>query len=207
MFTGLITDVGKLVSVDRSDIFNARIICNYNYEDTSEGASICHDGVCLTIFNKIKEKDGFSYEVEVSNETISKSNIIEPNISWEIGKKINLEKSLKIGDELGGHIVTGHVDGVAKLIRSEKIDKSDRLTFECPEKLIKFIAVKGSVALNGTSLTVNDVYKNLFMVNIIPHTKLVTTWNYSKPGDIFNLEIDLLARYIDRLQAVRSELK
>ena len=117
MFTGLITDVGKLVSINRSKIFNARISCNYNYEDTAEGASICHDGVCLTIFNKIKEKDGFSYEVEVSNETISKSNIIEPNISWEIGKKINLEKSLKIGDELGGHIVTGHVDGGAAHIQ------------------------------------------------------------------------------------------
>ena len=201
MFTGLITDVGRLVSLKKSNIFTARIFCNYNYDETSEGASICHDGVCLTIFNKIKEKKGFSYEVEISNETISKSNIINSNRPWDIGKNINLEKSLKIGDELGGHIVTGHVDGVSKLIKSEKIDKSIRFTFEAPDKLIKFIAVKGSVALNGTSLTINDVNKNIFTINIIPHTQKVTTWNDSKVGDLFNLEIDLLARYMDRLQA------
>ena len=118
-------------------------------------------------------------------------------------KKINLEKSLKIGDELGGHIVTGHIDGVAKLVNCEKVDKSDKLTFECPENLIKFIAKKGSIALNGTSLTVNDVNENLFTVNIIPHTKQVTTWAESSIGDIFNLEIDLLARYLDRLQVAR----
>ena len=201
MFTGLITDIGTLVSVRKSKIFSARISCNYNYSETSEGASICHDGVCLTIFNKRKEEKGFSYEVEVSSETISKSNIIESKEPWKIGKKVNLEKSLKIGDELGGHIVTGHVDGVAKLIKSKKIDESHKLTFECPEELIKFIAVKGSIALNGTSLTVNDVSKNIFTVNIIPHTKQVTTWKDSKTGDLFNLEIDLLARYMDRLQA------
>ena len=204
MFTGLITDIGRIVRVSRFKIFSVRISCNYNYAETSEGASICHDGVCLTIFNKRKEEEGFSYEVEVSNETISKSNIIESNKPWKIGKKVNLEKSLKIGDELGGHIVTGHVDGIAKLIKSEKIDESHKLTFECPEKLIKFIAVKGSIALNGTSLTVNDVSKNLFTVNIIPHTKQVTTWKDSKTGDLFNLEIDLLARYMDRLQAGRK---
>ncbi len=204
MFTGLITDIGTLVSVKRSKIFNARISCNYNYAETSEGASICHDGVCLTIFNKRKEKKGFSYEVEVSDETISKSNIIQSNKPWEIGKKVNLEKSLKIGDELGGHIVTGHVDGIAKLIKSEKIDESHKLTFECSEKLIKLIAIKGSVALNGTSLTVNDVDENLFTVNIIPHTQKITTWKDSKTGDQFNLEIDLLARYISRLQENRN---
>ena len=204
MFTGLITDIGSIVRVSRSKIFSARICCNYDYAQTLEGASICHDGVCLTIFNKRKEEKGFSYEVEVSNETISKSNIIESNDPWKIGKKVNLEKSLKIGDELGGHIVTGHVDGVVKLTKSEKIDESHKLTFECSEELIKFIAVKGSVALNGTSLTVNNVSKNLFTVNIIPHTKQVTTWKDSKTGDLFNLEIDLLARYMDRLQAGRK---
>ncbi len=204
MFTGLITDIGRLVSVKSSKIFNARISCNYNYDETSEGASICHDGVCLTIFNKRKEEKGFSYEVEISNETISKSNIIKSKTPWQIGKKINLEKSLKIGDELGGHIVTGHVDGIAKLIKSEKIDESHKLTFECSEKHIKFIAIKGSIALNGTSLTVNNVSGNLFTVNIIPHTKQVTTWKDSKTGDQFNLEIDLLARYLDRLQSTRD---
>ena len=143
------------------------------------------------------------HDVEVSNETVSKTNILNCKKPWVIGKKINLEKSLKIGDELGGHIVTGHIDGVAKLINCEKVDKSDKLTFECPENLIKFIAKKGSIALNGTSLTVNDVNENLFTVNIIPHTKQVTTWAESSIGDIFNLEIDLLARYLDRLQEAR----
>ena len=107
MFTGLITDVGRLVSVNNSNIFNARIVCNFNYDNTLEGASICHYGVCLTIFNKKIETNGFSYEVEVSNETVSKTNIVNSKKPWVIGKKINLEKSLKIGDELGGHIVTG----------------------------------------------------------------------------------------------------
>ena len=203
MFTGLITDVGRLVSVNKSNILSARIVCNFNYDNTLEGASICHDGVCLTIFNKKIETNGFSYEVEVSNETVSKTNILNSKKPWVIGKKINLEKSLKIGDELGGHIVTGHIDGVAKLVNCEKVDKSDKLTFECPENLIKFIAKKGSIALNGTSLTVNDVNENLFTVNIIPHTKQVTTWADSSIGDKFNVEIDLLARYLDRLQVAR----
>ena len=118
-------------------------------------------------------------------------------------EKNKFRKILKIGDELGGHIVTGHIDGVAKLIKSEKIDKSDKLTFECPDDLIKFIAKKGSIALNGTSLTINSVNQNLFTVNIIPHTKQVTTWGESIIGDIFNIEIDLLARYLDRLQLAR----
>ena len=115
MFTGLITDIGTLVRVNRSKIFSARISCNYNYSETSEGASICHDGVCLTIFNKRKEEKGFSYEVEVSNETISKSNIIESKKPWKIGKKVNLEKSLKIGDEISGHFVYGHVDRTTQI--------------------------------------------------------------------------------------------
>ena len=204
MFTGLITDVGRLVSVNKSNIFNARIICNFNYDKTLEGASISHDGICLTIFNKKLETNGFSYEVEVSNETVSKTNILNSKKPWVIGKKINLEKSLKIGDELGGHIVTGHIDGVAKLVNCEKVDKSDKLIFECPDNLIKFIAKKGSIALNGTSLTVNEVNKNLFTVNIIPHTKQVTTWGESSIGDIFNVEIDLLVRYLDRLQVSRN---
>lgn len=204
MFTGLISDVGTLIKINKDKIFSARISCNYDFDNTSEGASICHDGVCLTIFDKIKEKNGFSYKVEISDETLSKTNILNPTNPWNVGKNINLEKSLKIGEELGGHIVTGHIDGVAQLINIQKIDKSQKLTFKLPNELQKFVAVKGSIAINGTSLTVNGIDKNQFTVNIIPHTQKVTTWSEIKKNDLFNIEIDLLARYIERLQATRN---
>ncbi len=204
MFTGLISDIGTLIKVNKDKIFSARISCNYDFDNTSEGASICHDGVCLTIFDKIKEKNGFSYKVEISDETLSKTNILNPTNPWNVGKNINLEKSLKIGEELGGHIVTGHIDGVAQLINIQKIDKSQKLTFKLPNELQKFVAVKGSIAINGTSLTVNGIDKNQFTVNIIPHTQKVTTWSEIKKNDLFNIEIDLLARYIERLQATRN---
>ena len=204
MFTGLISDIGTLIKVNKDKIFSARISCNYDFDNTSEGASICHDGVCLTIFDKIKEKNGFSYKVEISDETLSKTNILNPTNPWNVGKNINLEKSLKIGEELGGHIVTGPIDGVAQLINIQKIDKSQKLTFKLPNELQKFVAVKGSIAINGTSLTVNGIDKNQFTVNIIPHTQKVTTWSEIKKNDLFNLEIDLLARYIERLQATRN---
>ena len=204
MFTGLISDIGTLIKVNKDKIFSARISCNYDFDNTSEGASICHDGVCLTIFDKIKEKNGFSYKVEISDETLSKTNILNPINPWNVGKNINLEKSLKIGEELGGHIVTGHIDGVAQLINIKKIDKSQKLTFKLPNELQKFVAVKGSIAINGTSLTVNGIDKNQFTVNIIPHTQKVTTWSEIKKNDLFNIEIDLLARYIERLQATRN---
>ena len=204
MFTGLISDIGTLIKINKDKIFSARISCNYDFDNTSEGASICHDGVCLTIFDKIKEKNGFSYKVEISDETLSKTNILNPTNPWNVGKNINLEKSLKIGEELGGHIVTGHIDGVAQLINIKKIDKSQKLTFKLPNELQKFVAVKGSIAINGTSLTVNGIDKNQFTVNIIPHTQKVTTWSEIKKNDLFNIEIDLLARYIERLQATRN---
>ena len=204
MFTGLISDVGTLIKINKDKIFSARISCNYDFDNTSEGASICHDGVCLTIFDKIKEKNGFSYKVEISDETLSKTNILNSTNPWNVGKNINLEKSLKIGEELGGHIVTGHIDGVAQLINIQKIDKSQKLTFKLPNELQKFVAVKGSIAINGTSLTVNGIDKNQFTVNIIPHTQKVTTWSEIKKNDLFNIEIDLLARYIERLQATRN---
>ena len=140
-----------------------------------------------------------SYEVEVSVETQSKTNIRDKMIGWAIGKKINLEKSLRIGDELGGHIVTGHIDGVAKIVDLENVDNSTKLTFDTPAHLTKYVAPKGSITLNGTSLTVNEVKGSLFTVNIIPHTKKVTTWKNCNLGDFFNLEVDLMARYIARL--------
>ena len=199
MFTGIISTIGTLINLENSEILKARILCSYDYKAIEEGTSIAHDGICLTIFNKLKEKEGVSYEVEVSTETQSRTNIRAKKSAWTIGKKINLERSLRLGDELGGHIVTGHVDGVAKLVRSENVDRSTKFTFEIPENFVKFVAPKGSIALNGTSLTVNEVSGSLLTVNVIPHTKKVTTWNHSKIGELFNMEIDLMARYIARL--------
>ncbi|MDG1432039.1 MAG: riboflavin synthase, partial [Paracoccaceae bacterium] len=158
------------------------------------GASIAHDGVCLTV---IALGDDW-YDVEISAESIAVTNI--GRNMWNVGKRLNLERALKVGDELGGHIVSGHVDGVAEIVGMRDEGDSTRFTFRAPEALAKFIASKGSVALNGTSLTVNEVDGCEFGVNIIPHTKTVTTWGTAKVGDPINLEIDTLARYVARLQ-------
>ena len=155
------------------------------------GASIASDGVCLTVVDLGPDW----YEVQVSAETVSKTNLG----AWAVGKRVNLERALKVGDELGGHIVSGHVDGVAEVISIEDEGDSTRLGFRAPEALAKYIAPKGSVALNGTSLTVNDVQGAVFGINVIPHTKEVTTWGDVAVGDKVNLEIDTLARYVARL--------
>ena len=199
MFTGIISNIGTLTDLIDGKILKARIMCSYDYQSVSEGGSIAHDGVCLTIMNKVQHEKAMSYEVEISNETLSKTNIGERIGGWVIGKEINLEKSLRLGDELGGHIVTGHIDGVAKLVNLENVDKSTQLTFDVPDHLTSFIAPKGSITLNGTSLTVNEINGSLFKVNLIPHTRKVTTWKHCKLGELFNVEIDLLARYLARL--------
>ena len=142
------------------------------------------------------------FEVDISAETVSRTTISAPKNGWQIGRKLNLERSLKVGDELGGHIVSGHVDGVAGIKSIETEGDSTRLTFKVPEDLARFIAPKGSVSLNGTSLTVNEVEKNIFGVNLISHTKSETTWNKAQVHDLVNLEIDTLARYVARLTDV-----
>ena len=155
------------------------------------GASIASDGVCLTV---VTLGDGW-YEVDISAETVSKTNLGD----WEVGRAVNLERALKVGDELGGHIVSGHVDGVAEITTMQGEGDSTRVTFKAPAELARFIAPKGSVALNGTSLTVNEVDGDSFGVNLISHTKEVTNWGAAKVGDRINLEIDTLARYVARL--------
>ena len=143
------------------------------------------------------DRDGDDwYDVEISAETVSKTNLD----AWAVGKRVNLERALKVGDELGGHIVSGHVDGVAEVIAMQDEGDSTRVTLRAPEALAKYIAPKGSVALNGTSLTVNEVEGCDFGINFIPHTKEVTTWGDVAVGDRINLEIDTLARYVARLQ-------
>ncbi|WP_422049536.1 riboflavin synthase [Shimia sp.] len=191
MFTGIITDVGKIAELEQRGDLRARISTAYDTSSIEMGASIASDGVCLTV---IAMGEGW-YDVEISGETVSKTNLA----AWEAGRRVNLERALKVGDELGGHIVSGHVDGVAKIVKMTDEGDSTRFTFEAPEALAKFIAPKGSVALNGTSLTVNEVDGCTFGVNIIPHTKEVTTWGDAKEGDLINLEIDTLARYVARL--------
>ena len=156
------------------------------------GASIACDGVCLTVVEKTSD----SFCVDVSAESAGLTNIGE----WKTGRLVNLERALKVGDELGGHIVSGHVDGVAEIVALRDEGDSTRVTLRAPEALAKFIAPKGSVALNGTSLTVNEVNGTYFGINFIPHTKAVTTWGSAAVGDRVNLEIDTLARYVARLQ-------
>lgn len=192
MFTGIITDVGTIAELEQQGDLRARIRTAYDTATIDIGASIASDGVCLTV---IALGDDW-YDVQVSAETVSKTNLG----AWTVGKRVNLERALKVGDELGGHIVSGHVDGVAEVVAMTDEGDSTRVTLRAPEALARFIAPKGSVALNGTSLTVNDVDGCDFGINFIPHTKDVTTWGDVKTGDRINLEIDTLARYVARLQ-------
>ena len=192
MFTGIITDIGTVASVETDGDMHARIETGYDTETIDIGASIAADGVCLTV---VDLGPGW-YAVDISAETLSKTNLG----AWTPGARVNLERALKVGDELGGHIVSGHVDGVAEIVAMRGEGDSTRFTFRAPEALAGFIAPKGSVALNGTSLTVNEVDGAEFGVNIIPHTKDVTTWGRASVGDRINLEIDTLARYVARLR-------
>ena len=197
MFTGIITDIGEVLEVEQRGDLRARIGTAYDVSGIDIGASIACDGVCLTVIALGEEPRGW-FDVEISAETVSKTNI--GRNGWAPGKRINLERALKVGDELGGHIVSGHVDGVAELIGMTPEGDSTRLSFRAPEDMARFIAPKGSVALNGTSLTVNEVEGREFGINVIPHTQTVTTWGDVAVGDAINLEIDTLARYVARLQ-------
>lgn len=198
MFTGIITDIGRVASVEARGDMHARIETAYDMAGVDVGASIACDGVCLTVVAKGQEPDGRGwFAVDVSAETLDKTSIGANG--WAAGQRLNLERALRVGDELGGHIVSGHVDGVARIVEAHPDGGSLRLTFEAPAPLARFIAPKGSVALNGTSLTVNEVDGNRFGVNLIPHTQAVTTWGEARVGDAVNLEIDTLARYVARL--------
>lgn len=192
MFTGLITDMGQIQALEQRGDLWARIGCGYDMSTIMIGASIACDGACLTVV----ETGADWFDVEISAETVSKTNLT----GWETGRAVNLERALKLGDELGGHIVSGHVDGLAELLTLHEEGDSTRVTLRAPEALARFIASKGSVTLNGASLTVNKVTGRDFGINIIPHTKEVTTWGRAAVGDLINLEIDTLARYVARLQ-------
>ena len=194
MFTGIITDVGEVLALEQAGDLKVRIATAYDIETIDLGASIACDGVCLTVVALGAEPKNW-LDVQVSAESVSRTNLD----TWVPGKRINLERALRVGDELGGHIVSGHVDGVAEIVEAHDEGDSTRFTFRAPADFARFIAPKGSVALNGTSLTVNEVEGEEFGVNIIPHTKEVTTWGKARVGDRVNLEIDTLARYVARL--------
>jgi riboflavin synthase len=193
MFTGIVSDVGQVV--EREDGRFA-IACGYKHKNLGKGDSLACDGCCLTLIHVKKGKKGSIISVEASNETLARTTLF----SWKEGRRINLERALALGAELGGHIVTGHVDAPAMILERNPDGDSARFVVEAPPGLSRFIAAKGSVALDGVSLTVNEVDGASFGVNIIPYTLAHTTWQDRQPGDLVNLEVDLLARYVARLR-------
>ncbi len=200
MFTGIVTDMGEVLALDQQGDLRARIATRYDVAQIDIGASIACDGVCLTVVALGTEPRNW-FDVQISAETRSKTTIGGGNrAAWKVGARVNLERPLKVGDELGGHIVAGHVDGVAEVIAMADQGDSTRIRFRAPKALAGFVAPKGSVALNGTSLTVNEVEGAEFGVNLIPHTLTVTTWGQTRVGDLVNIEIDTLARYVARLR-------
>lgn len=196
MFTGIVTDIGEVVSVTpRGALRRLRIGCAYEAETIAIGASIACSGTCLTVVAVAREEGRTVFDVDAAAETLAKTTVG----AWAQGTRINLERALKIGDELGGHIVTGHVDGVARILSRDDFDGMGRFWIEAPQELSRFVAQKGSVALDGVSLTVNDVQGDRFSVLLIPHTLAVTTFGGRDAGDALNIEVDMMARYAARL--------
>jgi len=201
MFTGITTDVGEVIAVQvrAEGLHRLKIACAYQRASIALGASIAHSGVCLTVVETGEEGGRTWFAVDAAAETLRMTTAG----NWRQGTRLNLERALKVGDELGGHIVAGHADGMAELIAREDLTDMARLTLRAPRPLMRFVATKGSVALDGVSLTVNEVTADTFSVLIIPHTLAVTTLGAAKPGTAMNLEIDLMARYAARLMETR----
>lgn len=197
MFTGIITDVGDIVAADpHGEVKTLTIATDFDAATIALGASIACSGVCMTV-TSVSAGAGRKthFTVDAGPETLAITTVA----SWQPRRRINLERSLKIGDELGGHMVSGHVDATAKVLKREDLGATTRFEFEVPPALARFVAVKGSVALDGTSLTVNTVDGNRFSCLLIPHTLAVTTWGGAMPGDLVNFEVDQMARYAARL--------
>jgi len=202
MFTGIITDVGEIVAVEeKGSARHLTVACSYPADSLPLGASVCHMGVCLTVTSLQPGSNHTLITIDASGETLARTTLGD----WRAGRKVNLERALRIGDELGGHIVTGHVDGVAEIVSRDDRDGTAWFVFRAPRELAKYIAEKGSVALDGTSLTVNGVRDDTFTVTMIPHTLAVTTWGDAKAGDRVNLEVDMMARYSARLAEAKAE--
>ena len=196
MFTGIVTDVGVVEDIKaRANLRHLQIACSYPAESIALGASIACNGICLTVTAHGERGKGSWFEVDTGAETLARTTAGQ----WKIGTRLNLERALRLGDELGGHMVTGHVDGVAEIVAIEVLERMRRIGFSAPKNLTRFIAEKGSVALDGISLTVNCVEGNVFSVLLIPQTLKVTTWRGARIGARVNLEVDLMARYAARL--------
>jgi riboflavin synthase len=197
MFTGIVTDVGEVLAVQRhgDGLHRLKIACDYQRASIADGASIACSGVCLTVVGAGEEHGHTWFAVDAAAETLRLTTVG----TWRPGARINLERALAAGDELGGHIVAGHVDGLAVVTARKDLTDMARLTLQAPHELLRFIARKGSVALDGVSLTVNDVADDKFSVLVIPHTLKVTTLGALAVGDPLNLEVDLLARYVARI--------
>ena len=191
MFTGIITDVGEIFSINL-DSGKIKISSKFDHNDIDIGASICCSGICLTVVEKDKHKNHSYFCFEVSQETISCSSVK----FWKKNTKINLEKSLRFGDEVGGHLVTGHVDCLGEIDSINKSKNSNVFKIKYPKKYKKYVASKGSICLDGISLTINEVFDDFFSVNIIPHTEENTSWSKISKGDSINIEFDVLARYV-----------
>lgn len=202
MFTGIITDIGRIDSVEQRGDLRLRIACGYDMDSVDMGASIACSGVCLTVV----EKGPDWFAVDVSAESLSRT----AAGMWEPGARLNLERALRVGDELGGHIVTGHVDGIGALVSATPEGDSTRIVIAAPAALAPSLAPKGSIAIDGISLTVNEVEDQAdgsvhFGINVIPHTAQMTTLDSLRPGRQFNLEIDVLARYLARMQQLAAK--
>ncbi|TCT11491.1 riboflavin synthase alpha chain [Tepidamorphus gemmatus] len=203
VFTGLISDIGEVVSVTPGSAGTRAVIaCRYPLESIAIGASIACGGPCLTVVAVHPLEDGrTAMSFDVSRETLQRTTLG----AWQPGTRVNLERSLRQGDELGGHMVTGHVDGVAEIVTRHNHGDCAAFALEAPEPLHRFIAEKGSVALDGTSLTVNRVHGRRFEVMLIPHSLAATTWGERRAGDRVNLEVDLMARYVARLKETEPQ--
>jgi riboflavin synthase len=201
MFTGIVTDVGEVIAVEprAEGLRRLKVACSYPVDSIAIGASISHSGVCLTVVEAAAVGNRTAISVDAAAETLRLTTAGQ----WKKGSRLNLERAMKVGDELGGHMVAGHVDGVAELVAREDLPDMAKLTLRAPRELMRFVAVKGSVGLDGVSLTVNEVTDETFSVLLIPHTLAVTTFIAAKVGDTMNLEIDLMARYAARLLETR----
>ncbi|MBB5711210.1 riboflavin synthase [Sphingomonas xinjiangensis] len=201
MFTGIVTDIGTITQAHQQGDLRVRVSTSYDTDGIDLGASVSCSGVCLTVVDKGPGELAF----DVSNETISRTAADQ----WTQGRRLNLERALKLGDELGGHIVTGHVDGIGTVVDVREEGGSHRVTIEAGKDLAPYVAAKGSITVDGVSLTVNDVADTAdgvhLMLNIIPHTAEVTTFADLKQGQAVNLEIDVLARYLQRMEALRAK--
>jgi riboflavin synthase len=197
MFTGIVTDIGeiRMVTAQTNNLSRIEIACGYDAASIAIGASISCSGICLTVVDVKKAGDRTIFAVDAAAETLH----VTTAGQWRAGATINLERSLRAGDELGGHMVSGHIDGLAEIVSREDMKDQARIVLRVPKHLARFIAPKGSVTLDGVSLTVNDVAGDQFSVHIIPHTLAVTTLGTTKAGSKLNLEIDVMARYAARL--------